>query len=200
MKVYQCEQCDYNTSRKDRLTQHYQSVHMGINHRCEECGKQFTRKAGLTRHQILTHEGKQYPFQVKRGGNLACHLDSKHQNLKYASEQCDYNSIKKDSLNKHYQTFKTREYHSCQECGQQFTDEGNLTRHQKAIHEGILYQCNNVTVNHEGKMLSPSTIIQYIWAYIIHIRNISKSAQDANTRGEARKCQTGQEGSSSGGG
>jgi uncharacterized Zn-finger protein len=71
---------------------------MGINHRCEECRKQFSRKAHLARHLKLTHEGQQYPFQVTKGENLACHLDSKHQNFKYSSEQCDYKSSKKDSL------------------------------------------------------------------------------------------------------
>ena len=49
-------------------------------------------------------------------------------------------STKKDSLNKYYQTFYVGEDHLCQECGHQFTDEGNLNRHQKAMHECIQYQ------------------------------------------------------------
>ena len=41
-------------------------------------------------------------------------------------------STQKDSLNKNDRTFHVGEDYSCQESGQQFTDEGNLSRHQKA--------------------------------------------------------------------
>ena len=35
---------------------------------------------------------------------------------------------------------------------------------------------NNVTIKHRGKILSPSIILQYIWGYTIHVRNVISSS------------------------
>ena len=58
-KTYSCSACGYSTTRRDGLSQHYDSVHLKIkNHQCELCPYAASQKGTLNRHVKLRHKKK----------------------------------------------------------------------------------------------------------------------------------------------
>jgi len=58
-KTYSCTACGYSTTRRDGLSQHYDSVHLKIkNHQCELCPYAASQKGTLNRHVKLRHKKK----------------------------------------------------------------------------------------------------------------------------------------------
>jgi len=58
-KTYNCSACGYSTTRRDGLSQHYDSVHLKIkNHQCELCPYAASQKGTLNRHVKLRHKKK----------------------------------------------------------------------------------------------------------------------------------------------
>ncbi len=56
-KTYSCTACGYSTTRRDGLSQHYDSVHLKIkNHQCELCPYAASQKGTLNRHVKLRHK------------------------------------------------------------------------------------------------------------------------------------------------
>ena len=59
-KTYSCTACGYSTTRRDGLSQHYDSVHLKIkNHQCELCPYAASQKGTLNRHVKLRHKKKE---------------------------------------------------------------------------------------------------------------------------------------------
>lgn len=59
-KTYSCTACAYSTTRRDGLSQHYDSVHLKIkNHQCELCPYAASQKGTLNRHVKLRHKKKE---------------------------------------------------------------------------------------------------------------------------------------------
>jgi hypothetical protein len=59
-KTYTCQQCGYSTTRRDGLSQHYDSVHLKIkNHQCDLCPYAASQKGTLNRHVKLRHKKKE---------------------------------------------------------------------------------------------------------------------------------------------
>lgn len=58
-KTYQCSTCGYSTTRRDGLSQHYDSVHLKIkSHQCNLCPYAASQKGTLNRHVKLRHKKK----------------------------------------------------------------------------------------------------------------------------------------------
>ena len=58
-KTYTCQQCGYSTTRRDGLSQHFDSVHLKIkNHQCDLCPYAASQKGTLNRHVKLRHKKK----------------------------------------------------------------------------------------------------------------------------------------------
>jgi hypothetical protein len=56
-KTYSCSACPYSTSRRDGLSQHFDSVHLKIkNHQCTLCPYVTSQKGTLNRHVKLRHK------------------------------------------------------------------------------------------------------------------------------------------------
>ena len=59
-KTYNCTACGYSTTRRDGLSQHYDSVHLKIkNHQCELCPYAASQKGTLNRHVKLRHKKRE---------------------------------------------------------------------------------------------------------------------------------------------
>ena len=59
-KTYSCTACGYSTTRRDGLSQHYDSVHLKIkNHQCELCPYAASQKGTLNRHVKLRHKKRE---------------------------------------------------------------------------------------------------------------------------------------------
>jgi len=63
------------------------------------------------------------------------------QKKKHKCQQCDYQAIRKDSLNVHVQAKHGGLKYPCQQCDYQATYEKDLKKHIESIHEGIKYPC-----------------------------------------------------------
>jgi len=58
-KTFNCSTCGYTTTRRDGLSQHYDSVHLKIkNHQCTLCPYAASQKGTLNRHVKLRHKKK----------------------------------------------------------------------------------------------------------------------------------------------
>ena len=58
-QTYTCSTCGYSTTRRDGLSQHYDSVHLKIkNHQCSLCPYAASQKGTLNRHVKLRHKKK----------------------------------------------------------------------------------------------------------------------------------------------
>ena len=75
-ELFECEQCEYTTARKDKLRQHTRSKHLMKNVRCEQCN-----------------------FVTDRNKNLKWHVNTIH-TLKHC-EECDFTTFNQKDLNKH---------------------------------------------------------------------------------------------------
>jgi len=86
-KVYfNCEQCDYKTTRKVNLTEHEESIHKGILHACDQCDFKIGRKDSLKRHIKSVHQGVIYScelceFKTAQKGNLNRHMKKVHEKM-----------------------------------------------------------------------------------------------------------------------
>ena len=54
-EVFECEQCEYKTPRKDKIRQHTRSKHLEKNGRCEQCKFVTDRNENLERHVNTIH-------------------------------------------------------------------------------------------------------------------------------------------------
>lgn len=92
VKKFKCELCDFDSVRKDKLIRHVKIKHDLIKPSaltpncwfpCEFCEKTFTRKDHMKRHV--------FRFHTEEGRNP----------VKLKCPQCDYQSVRKDKINKH---------------------------------------------------------------------------------------------------
>jgi hypothetical protein len=99
---YSCEQCDFQATKKSKLTKHQQSVHIGITHPCQECEQQFTLTNSFTSHQ--------------KSMNIIGIIN--------ACAQCDYLATRKSDLNRNHQSLHGEK--RCQKCGMTLTEKSKL--------------------------------------------------------------------------
>ena len=61
-------------------------------------------------------------------------LKSKHEGVKYACEQCDYQATTKFDLTRHIKSRHEGIKYDCDQCEYQATTQSSLRRHSKAKH------------------------------------------------------------------
>ena len=111
-KSYKCQQCDYQSGRKNNVKQHVQYKHNGIKHPCTECN-----------------------YQATKASSLKQHIKSKHEGIKYECQLCAYWATSPSNLHQHINSIHKSIEYPCQECEYQATSISNLQRHIKIQHE-----------------------------------------------------------------
>ena len=61
LKSYICQECGFQTYRRDNLKQHILSIHEGIKYPCPHCEYKATQPSGLTRHVKKQHQFQSQP-------------------------------------------------------------------------------------------------------------------------------------------
>ena len=74
--------------------------------------------------------------------HLTRHIQSLHEGVKYACNQCGYQATKQGNLTTHIQSKHEGVKYACYQCDQQFTAQGSLKIHIQSKHEGVKYACN----------------------------------------------------------
>ena len=65
------------------------------------------------------------------------HIQSAHEGVKYACDQCGKQFTEDGSLTKHNQSVHEGVMYICSQCGHQATQQSNLARHIQSVHEGV---------------------------------------------------------------
>ena len=56
-RKYPCVSCDFQATRRQRLTEHHLSIHVGKKYKCNQCILQFSQKRSLRKRHQLVYEG-----------------------------------------------------------------------------------------------------------------------------------------------
>ena len=108
IKSFQCDRCDYATTRKRSLMTHKMS-HTGEKpYSCNRCEYKARDLSALNKH-MLTHTGAR-PF---------------------ACSECDYKAVQKGTLESHMLTHSGAKPFSCEHCSYRTGLKSNLTKHLK---------------------------------------------------------------------
>ena len=116
---YKCDQCDYQSPRRQDLKHHVKKIHEGIknfgqtlSHVCKQCGELFYRKFKLTLHIQSVHEG-----------------------IKYKCNKCEKQYSGKNGLQQHIR-YEHEVRYPCQLCVFRGTSQSKLRQHTEKIHDG----------------------------------------------------------------
>ena len=119
---FTCEQCKYQSTRKEHLIQHIKNIHEDVKYSCSQCDQKFSDQSNVNRH-----------------------IKSKHEGVKYACSHCNYEATLKSSLTIHIKSKHEGVKYACNQCDHQATQKMNLTQHIKSKHKGLKYTCEHCT-------------------------------------------------------
>ena len=142
----QCCICGEYFTSGQKCVDHLKSSHSKI---CEDFVKIRTideksqnilnQKEEVTRKS--NRHGK-HDYQTSKHINLRYHIQSVHEGLIYACDQCDYRARTKGSLKKHIQSVHEGLRFACDQCDYRATTQGHLATHIQTEHEGVRFACN----------------------------------------------------------
>ena len=105
---YNCHACDKEFTSKAGLSDHLKAIHLEANFDCQECNFKTSRKANLIKHNKSYHSGlnekvacqscdKMFANKI----TMAIHIKSKHLQVNYQCNVCDFITNSKDNLSQH---------------------------------------------------------------------------------------------------
>merc|ERR1719318_1868136 len=120
--VFNCDECEFTTTRPCRLNSHVREIHEGIEYPCLQCDhKERNRK------------------------RLILHLQSVHQGISYSCDQCDFTNISKDQLKRHQEMVHQGLRYLCDvdQCDYSAANRRRVTKHKSNFHsENIKIELN----------------------------------------------------------
>ena len=145
---------------------------------CDQCDLRFISDQELTKHIISWHNRVEYKCEMCNFSTfikvkLEQHTNIKHLGMKEDTpcDQCDYNPKDKRNLTKHKKAVHEGVRYSCNFCEYKAKWQQCLSDHIASIHEGRKFQCAQC-----GKQFSRSGILQ------LHMKDVHKG-------GGSYKCQ-----------
>ena len=114
---YNCDQCDYKTTRKDNLKRHKLTKHEGVSYNCDQCDYKAKTKDRLKRHKL-----------------------SKHQSYRFKCQQCELTFAREHVLARHVKRVHEREHmNQCEYCDHHFTTKASTRAYIKTILKNKLF-------------------------------------------------------------
>ena len=105
--MYNCKDCDYNSTSKQTLRQHEKAEHEGIRYNCETC-EFVTRSRNYLKKHILSHTNvfvcNKCHYATNYEHNLKTHMTNKHTNPRRKNRDCDkclYTARTESDMQKH---------------------------------------------------------------------------------------------------
>ena len=155
--VYSCDQCDYKASYKHAFRIHKQSIHEDIKFDCEQWEYKATKRViwectlyrnirGLN-SIVISVSTKQQPrvtwecthyrnMKTSYKQTLRFHNQSKHGDIKFDCDQCEYKATTKSNLRVHKLSKHVGIIIDCDQCVYKATQKSSLSN-KKSKHEGI---------------------------------------------------------------
>ena len=139
---FDCKLCFFRTNISKAFEKHVRMKHAGGMFQCQHCDYTTTRSGNLKAHS-RKHTGEMLQCQhcdytTAQSGNLKSH-SRKHTGEKLQCQYCDYATARSDHL-KAYSRKHTGEMFQCQHCDFTTTQFGNLKSHSRK-HTGDMLQC-----------------------------------------------------------
>ena len=122
---------------------------------CDQCHKTYSGIGELKRHYRSAHQGVRYAcdqcdYQTAYQAGLHYHIQSKHEGD--ACDQCEYQAKRQDILTAHINNKHDGIRYACDQCDHKLSTQGGLTVHIKSKHEGVKYACDQC--DHQVTQLS----------------------------------------------
>ena len=149
--LFKCNFCEYRNKRRSNLDYHVNLVHEKVKgYLCDQCTFESSRKNEVVEHKKVRHEGIKYKcdscdYTANRSGQVNRHIAVKHNGFRYQCTQCDYKSISTSGLQDHIVAKHDKTAFSCPFCSVQVFYKNSLQRHIKQ-HAKIKLE---TSVNHE---------------------------------------------------
>ena len=137
-KAYSCSHCDAKFKRKFNLKVH-ETVHTGEKPlKCDKCNLGFALRSRLKKHMKI-HLGypcKECDFKAEHWSGLRQHMVQHRQQCPKCCKKFATTATLQSHLIKHEEVFK------CPHCPRSYNRTSNLQAHVRAVHENILFSCN----------------------------------------------------------
>ena len=103
---YECNQCHFQTKKKEGLRSHIRTIHEKVKYNCVKCDSQFTQKCHLNSHIKVKHEGIRYKckhcdYVTTVKPRLKNHTQAQHDGVLYHCKHCDYKNGYKSKIREH---------------------------------------------------------------------------------------------------
>ena len=123
--VFQCDLCNFVTTRKDAIKRHTATIHSDVLHQCEVCDFNSNRRDSLRRHTRIKHS------DVRRKRPIIVQ-DEEAGPSKFSCLHCSATFTQRSSLHTHNNTKHSNNLgrFMCEECGSTFPRLDYLKSHQ----------------------------------------------------------------------
>ena len=143
-KGYECQSCDFKTSRRTGLTDHINAVHDKLKlYMCQHCSHTFASNGNLTQHIQAVHE-KLRPFicqyctyATSSQPNLRKHIKAVHHKIRdFKCSICPFDAASKQLLVRHVQAVHEKiKAYKCKYCQYECAKGYNMKVHIRHVHE-----------------------------------------------------------------
>ena len=143
-KGYECQSCDFKTSRRTGLTDHINAVHDKLKlYMCQHCSHTFASNGNLTQHIQAVHE-KLRPFicqyctyATSSQPNLRKHIKAVHHKIRdFKCNICPFDAASKQLLVRHVQAVHEKiKGYKCKYCQYECAKGYNMKVHIRHVHE-----------------------------------------------------------------
>lgn len=158
-KIYSCELCNKEFTKKSNMKQHLECVHLGLDKRiCEICAKTFKYDKSYKEH-MQKHTGYK-PFKCEYCEKQFCtrkqlrfHINLHHTTKSFDCDICAKSYKCEAYLRKHILEEHSGRQFFCTLCDFESYRKSSLQKHRKVCTERTLYPCHLCTLVFKTKIL-----------------------------------------------
>ena len=147
-KKYQCNQCEFQSARKNNLAKHLNDNHKEIT----------DLQSKIKPKKLKKYQCSQCKFQSSRKKNLEIHVDAIHKGIKYSCYYCDKKFTDQSNLKAHIKGIHEGVRYQCSQCGKLCRSHSVLWHHVNTKHIGFMYECDQC----EHQTTTPSSLKNHI--------------------------------------
>jgi hypothetical protein len=151
---YHCKECPKTFQSHYLRENHIQKDHLNLSYDCKDCDKVFNTPAGLRQHNLghsKSHQCEKCPKAYSRRSYLLQHIETKHENLRFACQDCDKTFSSRSGLHRHKITIHLKKLFKCKFCDKIYKNSIGLSVHTNAMHFNKTFQCEKCSKIYQHK-------------------------------------------------